>query len=72
MKLSEILEAIDHVEGKLVIVQPKKETNGDKLIGIQDVIRYQDTEVDHLSTYGEGSLLIMLKNNKGGELNETT
>ena len=71
MKLSEILEVIGDVAGKLVIVQPKKNTNGDKLIGIQDVIKYQDTEVDHLTTYGEGSLLITLKN-KGGESNETT
>lgn len=71
MKLSEILEVIGDVAGKLVIVQPKKNTNGDKLIGIQDVIKCQDTEVDHLTTYGEGSLLITLKN-KGGESNETT
>ena len=71
MKLSEILEVIGDVAGKLVIVQPKKNTNGDKLIGIQDVIKYQDTEVDHLTTFGEGSLLITLKN-KGGEPNETT
>lgn len=71
MKLSEILEVIGDVAGKLVIIQPKKNTNGDKLIGIQDVIKYQDTEVDHLTTYGEGSLLITLKN-KGGESNETT
>lgn len=71
MKLSEILEVIGDVAGKLVIVQPKKNTNGDKLIGIQDVIKYQDTEVDHLTTFGEGSLLITLKN-KGGESNETT
>lgn len=72
MKLAEILEVIDDVAGDLIIVQPKKETNGDKLIRIQDVIKYQDIEVDHLTTYGEGSLLITLKNNKGGELNETT
>lgn len=72
MKLAEILEVIDDVAGDLIIVQPKKETNGDKLIRIQDVIKYQDVEVDHLTTYGEGSLLITLKNNKGGELNETT
>lgn len=71
MKLSEILEVIGDVAGKLVIVQPKKNTIGDKLIGIQDVIKYQDTEVDYLTTYGEGSLLITLKN-KGGESNETT
>lgn len=71
MKLSEILEVIGDVAGKLVIVQPKKNTNGDKLIGIQDVTKYQDTEVDHLTTFGEGSLLITLKN-KGGESNETT
>ena len=71
MKLSEILEVIGDVAGKLVIVQPKKNTNGDKLIGIQDVIKYQDTEVDHLTTFGDGSLLITLKN-KGGESNETT
>ena len=71
MKLSEILEVIGDVAGKLVIVQPKKNTNGDKLIGIQDVIKYQDTEVDHLTAFGEGSLLITLKN-KGGESNETT
>ena len=71
MKLSEILEVIGDVAGKLVIVQPKKNTNGDKLIGIQDVIKYQDTEVDHLTECGEGSLLITLKN-KGGESNETT
>lgn len=64
MKLSEILEVIGDVAGKLVIVQPKKETNGDKLIGIQGIIKYQDAEVDHLTTYGEGSLLITLKNNK--------
>lgn len=71
MKLSEILEVIGDVAGKLVIVQPKKNMIGDKLIGIQDVIKYQDTEVDYLTTYGEGSLLITLKN-KGGESNETT
>lgn len=71
MKLSEILEVIGDVAGKLVIVQPTKNTIGDKLIGIQDVIKYQDIEVDYLTTYGEGSLLITLKN-KGGESNETT
>lgn len=71
MKLSEILEVIGDVAGKLVIVQPTKNKIGDKLIGIQDVIKYQDIEVDYLTTYGEGSLLITLKN-KGGESNETT
>lgn len=65
MKLSEILEVIGNVAGKLVISYPNK------IIGIQDVIKYQDTEVDYLTTFGEGSLLITLKN-KGGESNETT
>lgn len=66
MKVSEILEVIGNVAGKLVISYPNK------IIGIQDIIKHQDAEVDCLDTFSDGSLLVLLKNNKGGELNETT
>lgn len=65
MKLSEILEVIGNVAGKLVISYPNK------IIGIQDIIKHQDAEVDSLDTFSDGSLLVLLKN-KGGESNETT
>lgn len=70
MKVSEILEVIGDVAGDLVIAQSTK--HGDKGIGIQDIIKYQDVEVDSLTTYSDGSLLVMLKPDKGGESNETT
>ena len=65
MKVSEILEVIGNVAGKLVISYPNK------IIGIQDIIKHQDTEIDCLDTFSDGSLLVVLKN-KGGESNETT
>lgn len=65
MKVSEILEVIGNVAGKLVISYPNK------IIGIQDIIKHQDAEVDSLDTFSDGSLLVLLKN-KGGESNETT
>lgn len=70
MKLSEILEVIDQVAGKFVLAQKNK--IGYTEIGVWEIIKYQDAEVDSISTYDDGSLLIMLKNNKGGESNETT
>lgn len=66
MKVSEILEVIGNITGKLVISYPNK------IIGIQDIIKHQDAEVDCLDTFSDGSLLVVLKNNKGGESNETT
>ena len=70
MKLSEILEVIDQVAGKFALAQKNK--IGYTEIGVWEMIKYQDAEVDSISTYDDGSLLIMLKNNKGGESNETT
>lgn len=66
MKVSEILEVIGDVTGKLVISYPNK------IIGIQDIIKHQDAEVDCLDTFSDGSLLVLLKDNKGRELDETT
>lgn len=70
MKLSEILEVIDRVEGKLLLAQWNNYGRMD--IGVWEMIKYQDAEVDSISAYDNGSLLIMLKGIKGGELDETT
>lgn len=70
MKLSEILEVIDRVEGRLILAQRNKIDCTP--IGVWEMIKYQDAEVDSISAYDNGSLMIMLKNDKGGESNETT
>lgn len=69
MKLSEILEVIDRVEGRLILAQRNKDDCTP--IGVWEMIKYQDAEVDSISAYDNGSLMIILKN-KGGESNETT
>ena len=67
MKVSEIMRLSVLMSGKLELAQKNKP------VEIKDIINRQEVEVDSMATHGDGSLLIVLKENQeGGESNETT
>lgn len=67
MKVSEIMRLSVLMNGKLELAQKNKP------VEIKDIINRQEVEVDSMATHGDGSLLIVLKENQeGGESNETT